>query len=179
MIWLEMIPPKLIEDRRIGEELTSSLGLSADPMDSSLPPTRTQDDDVLLFVRDVMTLNGAKPDFGALRRWCEGNEVRGVCLATVQTLTPSVSAQSRFFAPAAGINEDPVTGSVHAPLAAYLVKHRRVPIHDGLAGLMCVQGVPGGRTGVVYALVQIKGDDRYAVRVGGTAHTTMVGQLTA
>jgi PhzF family phenazine biosynthesis protein len=105
--------------------------------------------------------------------------VRGLCLATVKTLTPSITVQSRFFAPTAGINEDPVTGSVHGPLAAYVVKHGLVPLHDGLAGLMCTQAKPGGRGGLVNALVQPQDNDVYAVRIGGRAVTAMRGTLIA
>ena len=32
---------------------------------------------------------------------------------------------------------------------------------------------PGGRTGLLHALVQIQGEGRYAVRIGGRAITTM------
>ena len=103
--------------------------------------------------------------------------LRGLSLATVNTLTPSIHVQSRFFAPTCGVDEDPVTGSVHGPLAAYLVGQGRVPIQDGLAGLSCVQGIPGGRTGLVHALVREDGVGGYRVRIAGRAVTVMTGAL--
>ena len=123
-------------------------------------------------------VNDAKPDFGKLRDWQSKRGLRGLCLASSKTLTPSIQVQSRFFAPAGGVDEDPVTGSVHGPLAAYLAEHGLVPIDDsGLAGMQCVQAKAGGRAGVVYALAQRQHDDTYAVRIGGQAVTVMKGTL--
>ena len=98
-------------------------------------------------------------------------------LATIKTLTPSIHVQSRFFAPAAGVDEDPVTGSVHGPLAAYVVQQGFVPMHDDLAGLTCVQSRAGGRGGLLNALVQKQGENEYAVRIGGRTFVSMTGSL--
>ncbi|MGD2111424.1 MAG: PhzF family phenazine biosynthesis protein [Phycisphaerae bacterium] len=178
MIWLDMVDPTFAPLPAPATDLASLLALSDDAMDESLPIVQTQDQDVLAFARDFQTLNEAKPDFGRLAALLTRHGLRGLCLATVKTLTPSITVQSRFFAPSVGIDEDPVTGSVHGPLAAYLVMHGRTPLHDGLAALTCTQGISGGRAGLVHALVQPKGDDRFAVRLGGQAVTTMRGTLT-
>jgi PhzF family phenazine biosynthesis protein len=133
---------------------------------------------MLVFVRDFQTLSEARPDFPQLASLLTRCGLRGLCLATVKTLTPSINVQSRFFAPTAGVDEDPVTGSVHGPLSAYLVKHGLVPLQEGLAGLTCTQAKAGGRAGLIHALVQPQGNDVYAVRIGGRAVTTMRGTLT-
>ncbi|MEK7756638.1 MAG: hypothetical protein AAB385_05450 [Planctomycetota bacterium] len=36
---------------------------------------------------------------------------------------------------------------------------------------------PGGRTGLLHALVQVQGEGRYAVRIGGRAIRTIRGTL--
>jgi len=177
MIWLDQPDPLLTEHRLIAAELARALRLPADAFETKLPTMKTQDRDWLVFVRDIATLNGSRPDFPTLAELLNRERLRGLCLATVNTITPSIHVQSRFFAPTIGIDEDPVTGSVHGPLAAYLVSKRLAPIHDGLSGLTCVQGKPGGRTGLLHALVQVQSDGRYAVRIGGRAVTTMRGTL--
>jgi PhzF family phenazine biosynthesis protein len=178
MIWLDLIDPILEPQPLVKAELASVLGLSVDAFQSSPPVVRTQDCDVLVFVRDVATLNDATPDFAMLTELLNRNRLRGLCLATVNTLTPSINVQSRFFAPTVGVDEDPVTGSVHGPLVVQLVKQGLVPVHDdGIAALTCVQGKPGSRAGLLYALVQRKEDDVHAVRIGGRAVTTMRGTL--
>jgi PhzF family phenazine biosynthesis protein len=55
-----------------------------------------------------------RPDFTALRRI----DSRGV-IATSRSASPDWDFVSRFFAPAAGIDEDPVTGSSHCALAPF------------------------------------------------------------
>jgi PhzF family phenazine biosynthesis protein len=177
MIWLDLPDPALTDHRLIAVELSTVLRLPVDAFETKLPTTETQDHDVLVFVRSFGSLNDARPDFSRLAELLNREELRGLCLATVNTITPSVHVQSRFFAPNFGIDEDPVTGSVHGPLAAYLVWKQLVPIHDGLSGLTGVQGKPGGRTGLLHALVQVQGEDRFAVRIGGQAVTTMRGTL--
>jgi len=179
MIWLALPDPLL---RRLGEcpsELVEALRLDPTVIQSDPPPVRTQDNDVIIFIRDVGVLNDVFPDFGRLGNVTRRLGIRGLCLATLETLTPSVNVQSRFFAPAAGINEDPVTGSVHGPLAALVVEHGVVPVQDGAAAVTCVQGLPGRRAGLLYALVQPKEDKVVSVRIGGRAVTVMHGVLFA
>ena len=172
-----LFQPRLEDHPLEVEELASVLNLPADAFDSSLPIVQTQDHDLLVFVRSFISVNEATPDFGRLKTVQVREGLRGLCLATTGTLTRSIHVQSRFFAPAAGIDEDPVTGSVHGPLTAYVVAHDRVPVDKGLAGLQCVQAKAGGRAGVVYALVQRQNDGSFDVRIGGQAITTMKGTL--
>lgn len=178
VIWLDLIDPRLTPQSLDLPALAEALRLPPDAFDDTMPPVRTQDDDVLVFVRDVSLVNAANPRFEQLAALMADSAVRGVSLATRQTLTPSVHVQSRFFAPGAGIDEDPVTGSVHGPLAAYLVIQGHVPVNEGLAGLQCVQTKPGGRTGLIWALVQPRDNGTTGVRIGGRTVTTMRGVLT-
>jgi predicted PhzF superfamily epimerase YddE/YHI9 len=70
--------------------------------------------DYLLEVGDDDELRRLKPDFQQLSRVA----CRGV-IVTARSADPAFDFVSRFFAPAAGINEDPVTGSAHCCLADY------------------------------------------------------------
>lgn len=177
MIWLELIDPAFRKQEVLTEHLAAALGLTVDDFDASLPTTATQDDDLLAFVSTAQCLNDVRPDRAGLAALLDQHGLRGLCLATVDTVTPSISVQSRFFAPTVGVDEDPVTGSVHGPLAVFLVMRGRVPVHEHLAGLMCAQGIPGGRGGVVNALVQPKAAEAYSVRIGGRALTSMRGLI--
>jgi len=179
MIWLELVPPVLTPCRVYAAELAKTLNLPQDAFERRLPPVRTQDGDLLMFVRNVGTLNDARPDFSRLRDYQQRERLRGLCLATTETLTPAVHVQSRFFAPAVGVDEDPVTGSVHGPLAVYLVKHGLAPTADGMAAMCCLQGKAGGRAGMVFALAAADSANGVHVRIGGRAVTAMRGTLMA
>jgi len=70
--------------------------------------------DYLAEVADETVLRALKPNFSALAKL----PVRGV-IVTCRSTAPEFDFVSRFFAPAAGVNEDPVTGSAHCALGPY------------------------------------------------------------
>jgi predicted PhzF superfamily epimerase YddE/YHI9 len=101
-----------------------------------------------------------QPDFAALGR----GGGRGFIVTSRATTAP-YDFVSRFFAPSAGINEDPVTGSAHCCLGPYW-KERL-----GKDRFLAFQASPRG--GVVR--VRVAGD---RVLLGGQATTVLRGQLT-
>ncbi len=70
--------------------------------------------DYLVEVGSEAEVLAVAPDFGTLRRV----PVRGV-IVTARAAGSGVDFVSRFFAPGAGVDEDPVTGSAHCALAPY------------------------------------------------------------
>jgi predicted PhzF superfamily epimerase YddE/YHI9 len=70
--------------------------------------------DYLLELSDERVLRRLTPDFGKLA----AVECRGL-IVTSRSDDAQFDFVSRFFAPGAGINEDPVTGSAHCCLAEY------------------------------------------------------------
>jgi PhzF family phenazine biosynthesis protein len=117
--WLDMPAPGLRADNTNPMKTCELLGMTVDDLDSAAPMRRSRDDDLLLFVKSWQRLQSLAPDFHKLGAWCQKHAIRGICVSTRETLTPFVQVASRFFAPAAGIPEDPVTGSVHGPRAGH------------------------------------------------------------
>lgn len=70
--------------------------------------------DLLVEVASAAEVRMLAPDFGALARV----KARGV-IVTARSDEPRFDFVSRFFGPAVGVNEDPVTGSAHAALGPY------------------------------------------------------------
>lgn len=174
--WLSIPDAALTSDNTNPIKTCELLGMNVDSLDPSIPVMRTRDNDLILIIRSWQQLNELRPRFDELTQWSLRHRIRGYCVATTQTLNPSISVASRFFAPAAGIQEDPVTGSVHGPLATLLVINGRVPMVGGKASLHCVQGIPGGRTGLVRALVE-RGGQGYRVYIGGHCCSVLVGEM--
>ncbi len=115
--------------------------------------------DALFVVDDEQTLRALAPDFAAIEKL----PYRGV----IVTSPPDDSRfdfVSRFFAPGAGINEDPVTGSAHCCLGPYWSERL------GRSELTAWQA--SARGGVVELRVS---DER--VVLGGRAVTVMRGIL--
>jgi PhzF family phenazine biosynthesis protein len=70
--------------------------------------------DALVELEDERTVRSIQPDFALLARY----PVRGV-IVTARSDHPGYDFVSRFFAPRAGVPEDPVTGSAHCCLGPY------------------------------------------------------------
>ena len=70
--------------------------------------------DKRLVVDREDVVRALKPDFAKLSQI----DMRGV-IVTSQSADPQFDFTSRYFAPAFGINEDPVTGSAHCCLGPY------------------------------------------------------------
>jgi PhzF family phenazine biosynthesis protein len=70
--------------------------------------------DYLIELDSEAAVRDLKPDLGVIAQL----PVRGVVVTAVAT-TPGFDFVSRFFAPAVGVPEDPVTGSAHCALAPY------------------------------------------------------------
>lgn len=74
-----------------------------------------------------------------------------------------------MFAPAIGINEDPVTGNANGPLGAYLVKHKLIEVTGDTVEFIGVQGEALGRPGKVRVIVSVNNGQAEKVKIVGNA----------
>ncbi len=74
-----------------------------------------------------------------------------------------------MFAPAIGINEDPVTGNANGPLGAYLVHHNLVKHNNSLFRFKAKQGEAIERSGIIEVDVKIGNKEPVEVKVSGNA----------
>jgi PhzF family phenazine biosynthesis protein len=176
-IWLDMPNCEPKAQPVVVPPLAKHLGLPNDAVDPAVPPIRTQDDDVILGIKDLQTLLGLTPSMAELGRYCRKQRIRGVCVTTTNVLSAATAVQSRFFAPACGVDEDPVTGSVHGPLGLHVVNSGIVELQAGTADFLCAQAKAGGRAGVVRVVVTRSAGGELSVRIGGACVTTASGTL--
>jgi PhzF family phenazine biosynthesis protein len=117
--------------------------------------------DYMLVLQSEAAVRAVAPDFTALRKI----QARGV-IATAKSSTAGFDFVSRFFAPAVGVNEDPVTGSAHCALTPYW--------SDRLGKTAMTGFQASTRGGIVR--VRLQGG---RVILGGQAVTVMTGELLA
>ena len=115
--------------------------------------------DYLVEVESETTLRRLTPDLTALTRL----PTRGV-IVTSRSERPEYDFVSRFFAPGAGVPEDPVTGSAHCGLA---------PFWGGRLEKTRLVGYQASERGGVVMVELVR--DR--VRLGGQAVTVLRGEL--
>ena len=118
-------------------------------------------EDFLVVLGSQEEVTGLRPDLAGLAEIA----VRGT-IVTAPSSRPGADFVSRFFAPAVGVPEDPVTGSAHCTLAPYWC--RRLG-SDSLTGYQA--SARGGTIGV-----RLQGD---RVILAGRAVTVLAGELTA
>jgi len=116
--------------------------------------------DYLVVVGSEAEVRALSPDHGALARL----PVRGAIVTSLADPGRPYDFVSRFFAPGAGVAEDPVTGSAHCALAPYW---RPRLGRDAMVGYQA-----SARGGTVHTTVM---GDR--VLLGGRAVTVMRGML--
>jgi PhzF family phenazine biosynthesis protein len=115
--------------------------------------------DVLAEVESEAVVESLAPDMGRIG----GLSVRGL-IVTAKADSPGFDFVSRFFGPAVGVPEDPVTGSAHCALAPYWSSRL------GKTAMVAYQA--SSRGGIVR--VRLDGD---RVLLGGRAVTVLRGEL--
>ncbi|HET9825374.1 MAG TPA: PhzF family phenazine biosynthesis protein, partial [Chitinophagaceae bacterium] len=68
--------------------------------------------DLLVLLNKAADVQNAKPDFTAIKKWQEKVIITAPGAGDIDFV-------SRFFAPSAGVDEDPVTGSAHSQLIPF------------------------------------------------------------
>jgi len=121
--------------------------------------------DLLAVFPDEAAVHGLSPDLVAVARMTRRDGLRGV-IVTAPAAGPGLGHDfvSRFFAPADGLPEDPVTGSAHTALAPYWTDRLG---RDYLVGLQA-----SARTGLVGTAVHGN-----RVHLTGRAVTVLDGVL--
>ncbi|GAA1632282.1 PhzF family phenazine biosynthesis protein [Actinoplanes couchii] len=138
-------------------ELVAALGVTPSTVLHTGPLT----DDLLFEVADEATVRGLAPDLRAVARLTR----RGV-IVTAVAAGPAAGHDfvSRFFAPAVGVDEDPVTGSAHTALT---------PFWAARLGRTELTGYQASRRGG-HVRVALHGDRTH---LSGHAVTTIDGDL--
>jgi PhzF family phenazine biosynthesis protein len=113
------------------------------------------DTDYLVEVEDEDAVRRLSPDFTRLSTL----KVRGVIVTGRPTRSAGFDFVSRFFAPASGVNEDPVTGSAHCTLGPFwagrLDKPNLVAFQASARGGVLKVGVRGERVLLVGRAVTV------------------------
>jgi predicted PhzF superfamily epimerase YddE/YHI9 len=145
-------PAKAEEEADAPAELADALGLAPEYVGRN-------DFDYVVEAASEEAVLTLRPDYARLKRL----PARGV-IVTSRAHAGDFDFVSRFFAPAAGIDEDPVTGSAHCALGPFWAKRL------GKADFLAYQA--SARGGVVK--VRVEGG---RVLLGGQAVTVMRGGL--
>lgn len=162
------LSPKL--DAEITENLMVALGITKHDLDSKCPIqiASTGHSKVMIGIKERKKLNDLNPNFNDLTVLSKLIDCNGYFVFTFDSDNPEILTYGRMFAPAIGINEDPVTGNAHGPLGGYLVQNRLVDVTNTFE-FKGMQGETIDRTGVVAVKVTIANGLPEIIQVSGEA----------
>lgn len=146
-------PLETVEPAEDSEEIASALGATI------IAWSKNRLGYLVAEVKSETALRAMQPDFSALKSF----PFHGYCV-TCEADASDIDFVSRFFAPAMGVNEDPVTGSAHCVLGPYWAAKL-------------------GKTSFTAHQASTRGGDLQvdigedSVTLGGQAVTTMRGEL--
>jgi trans-2,3-dihydro-3-hydroxyanthranilate isomerase len=137
---------------------------------SELPVEAYRNGPVFVYVGlpSEPAVEALRPDLNALAR-LEG----AVGVSCFALASDGHGVKTRMFAPAAGVPEDPATGSAAGPLAVHLARHGWISYGDEIE---IRQGAEIGRPSLLRARVEGSGGQVESVVVGGAAVAVARGE---
>jgi len=150
--------------------MLAGLGLAEDDLVAGLPAqiVSTGHSKVIIPLRDSQILKNIVLDKDILITLSQRISCNGYFPFAVINNQHQFATQGRMFAPAIGIDEDPVTGNANGPVGAYLYHHNRIAI-DGELTYAARQGCEMGRPGTIFVTLNNQNANRLIVKITGNA----------
>ncbi|MCU4741369.1 PhzF family phenazine biosynthesis protein [Natronoglomus mannanivorans] len=174
-VWMSQESPQIREVELEYDRLADALGVDAAALEGAsadlpLAVSSTGAPAVMAPITYLSDVGSADPDLSAIEAITDDLDAIGIYLFTFDALDADSTLHGRFFAPGAGVPEDPVTGTASGAVAAYL--DRFGAFDEFPEEVRLEQGHYVDRPGIV----RVRLEDG-AVRVGGRALTTLEGTM--
>jgi PhzF family phenazine biosynthesis protein len=161
------------------KELLAALGIESSDLKENydIQIVSTGHSKVMICIKSNEILHGLKPNYDALSRLSNNINCKGYYVFTANPQDNDSLIHGRMFAPAIGINEDPVTGNANGPLGAYLVHHKLVNHDNSVFRFKAKQGEAIKRPGIIEVEVKIEDGEPVEVKVSGNAVIVFKSEL--
>jgi PhzF family phenazine biosynthesis protein len=132
---------------------------------------------VMIGINNKNKLNFLNPDYNMLCKLSNIINCNGYYVFTINDNYNDILINGRMFAPAIGINEDPVTGNANGPLGAYLVHHNLVKHDNYVFKFKAKQGEAINRSGIIEVEIKIENKEPKEVKISGNAVIAFKSEL--
>lgn len=158
-------------EEKIRNRIISALKINQTDLDEKCPVqiVSTGHSKVMIGIKSRQLLNELAPNFFELGLISKEINCNGFFVFTFDSDDKNILTYGRMFAPAIGINEDPVTGNANGPLGAYIVKHKIVDNNSNEFSFIGRQGEAINRLGEISVIVKIENGEPILVQIGGKA----------
>lgn len=155
----------------IKQRIVDALGLKKEELNEKCPIqiASTGHSKVMIGINSRILLNHLSPDFTALAHLSKEIGCNGYFVFTFDSDDKDVLTYGRMFAPAIGIQEDPVTGNANGPLGGYLIQNRIVDFSNGVFEFIGRQGEAINRIGQMKVEVRVENHSPEIIRITGNA----------
>ncbi|WP_242202631.1 PhzF family isomerase [Aestuariivivens insulae] len=158
-------------DEKTTNAIVSSLGLSETDRLNNCPIqiASTGHSKVMIGIKSRKKLNALSPKMDALKTISSQIGCNGYFVFTFDSNDKDILTYGRMFAPAIGIDEDPVTGNANGPLGGYLIQNEIIKPHNNLFEFTGRQGEQMGRLGEINVQVSIENQVPSTIKINGEA----------
>jgi PhzF family phenazine biosynthesis protein len=153
------------------KKMIAALGLEDADIDTKCPIqiASTGHSKVMIGIKSREKLNALSPKYSDLAELSKHINCNGYFVFTFDSDNKDILTYGRMFAPAIGINEDPVTGNANGPLGGYLVENNIVPFKDNKLEFNGRQGEKINRLGTISVKVLVENDKPALIQIKGDA----------
>jgi PhzF family phenazine biosynthesis protein len=158
-------------DNSTSQRLINDLGLGKSDLDERCPIqiASTGHSKVMIGIKSREKLNSLTPNYKDLIDLSNQIKCNGYFVFTFDSNDKDILTYGRMFAPAIGINEDPVTGNANGPLGGYLIQNKIINTKDTYFEFNGRQGEVINRLGVVNVKVKIENGNPSMIQIKGDA----------
>ncbi|WP_428228513.1 PhzF family isomerase [Flavobacterium sp.] len=164
----ELSPPF---DAAVSQKMITALGLEKSDLDErcAIQIASTGHSKVMIGIKSRAKLNTLAPNYSDLATLSQEIHCNGYFVFTFDSDDKDILTYGRMFAPAIGINEDPVTGNANGPLGGYLIQNKLVDFKNNEFEFNGRQGEKIDRLGVIKVKVSIEDSKPSLIQIKGDA----------
>ena len=132
---------------------------------------------VMIGIKSINTLHSLELNYDELSKLSKIINCNGYYVFKMDSNDADILVHGRMFAPAIGINEDPVTGNANGPLGAYLVHYNFVKHNNSSLKFKAKQGEAINRSGIIEVEVKIEDNEPTEIKISGDAVVIFKSEL--
>jgi PhzF family phenazine biosynthesis protein len=178
-VTVSLPPPRFLEQQAEIKTISNFLNVSPVDIIDTNHPIRIMDAghaELVVPLKSLDQLLAIEPNFQLMKNYCTRFNLTSVIVFTKETRDKESNVHMRHFAPAVGINEDPVSGGAGTSLGYYLVQENILP-REEVTRIVVEQGLAMQRPGLIYVHVHTFNKDIIRVTFGGNAVVTFEGRV--
>ena len=158
-------------DSDTSQKIINAIGLEESDINKNCPIqiASTGHSKVMIGINTREKLNLLTPNFNELANLSAEIKCNGYFVFTFDSDDKDVLTYGRMFAPAIGINEDPVTGNANGPLGGYLIQNKIIETKNNYFEFNARQGEAINRLGVVNVKVLVENNKPTLIQIKGDA----------